>query len=106
MSQMSSLETTDFSKLGQALHTTTFLAYQGKGQFCQIFMMSDHNSKECALNSYQRDRQLKSNRKDNLWSPKEERREYATVGMKRSASDIHTAQLSIGVSSVEETIRK
>ena len=29
--QMSSLETTDSSKLSQALYTTTFIAYRGKG---------------------------------------------------------------------------
>lgn len=54
--QMSSLESTDFSKLSQALYTTTFLAYRGKGQFCQICMMSDHTSEECALGSQQRDK--------------------------------------------------
>ena len=62
--QMSSLETTDFSKLSQALYTTTFLAYWGKGQFCQTCKMSDHNSEECALNSHQRDRHYKSNKRD------------------------------------------
>ena len=53
-----------FSKLSQALYTTTFLAYWGKGQFCLICMMSDHNSEECALNSHQRDRHYKNNKRD------------------------------------------
>lgn len=44
-----SLETTDFSRINQGLYTTTFLAYGGKGQFCQSCMMSDHNHEECAL---------------------------------------------------------
>ena len=54
--QMPSLESTDFSKLSQALYTTTFLAYRGKGQFCQICMMSDHTSEEYALSTQQRDK--------------------------------------------------
>jgi hypothetical protein len=29
------LEGTDFSKINQSLHTTTFLAYGGRGQFCE-----------------------------------------------------------------------
>ena len=46
---ISSLESTDFSKINQGLYTTTFLAYGGRGQFCQSCMLSGHNHKECAL---------------------------------------------------------
>ena len=44
-----SLEATDFSKINQGLYTTTFLAYGGKGQFCQSCMLSDHTLEECAF---------------------------------------------------------
>ena len=44
-----SLESTDFSRINQGLYATTFLAYGGKGQFCQSCMMSDHTHEECAL---------------------------------------------------------
>ena len=44
-----SLESMDFSKINQGLYATTFLAYGGKGQFCQNCMLSDHTLEECAL---------------------------------------------------------
>ena len=47
---VSSLESTDFSRINQGLYSTTFLAYRGKGQFCQNCMLSDHSQEECALN--------------------------------------------------------
>ena len=46
---ISSLESADFSKINQGLYSTTFLAYGGKGQFCQSCMQSDHTHEECAL---------------------------------------------------------
>ena len=46
---ISSLESTDFSRINQGLYSTTFLAYGGKGQFCQSCMSSDHTHDECAL---------------------------------------------------------
>ena len=46
---ISSLESTDFSKINQGLYSTTFLAHGGKGQFCQSCMLSDHTDEECAL---------------------------------------------------------
>ena len=44
-----SLESMDFGKINQGLYATTFLAYGGKGQFCQCCMLSDHTVEECAL---------------------------------------------------------
>ena len=46
---ISSLESSDFSKINQGLYSTTFLVYGGKGQFCQSCMQSDHTHEECAL---------------------------------------------------------
>jgi len=48
--QMTSFETTDFSKINQSLYATTFLAYGGgRSKFCQDCMMADHTREECAL---------------------------------------------------------
>jgi len=48
--QITSLETTDFSRINQSLYSTTFLAYGGRRQFCVRCMMSDHSQEDCALN--------------------------------------------------------
>ena len=45
---MWSIEKTDFSQLNQALYSTTFLAYGGKGQFCSRCLASDHTQDDCA----------------------------------------------------------
>ena len=47
--QIASLEATDFSKLNQALYSTTFLAFGNKGQFCTRCLLSDHSQEDCAL---------------------------------------------------------
>ena len=47
--QVWSIEKTDFSQLNQALYSTTFLAYGGKGQFCSRCLASDHTQDDCAL---------------------------------------------------------
>lgn len=47
--RVSSLTEVDFSKLNQALYSTTFLAYGGRGRFCASCSMSDHTPEECAL---------------------------------------------------------
>ena len=47
--QRTSLEEADFSQLNQAIYTTTFLAYGGKGQFCSRCLGADHMQEECVL---------------------------------------------------------
>ena len=47
--QVRSLEDTDFSQVNQALYSTTFLAYGGKGQFCSRCLASNHAQEDCAL---------------------------------------------------------
>ena len=51
--QITSMETVDFSKINQGLYATTFLAYGGRGQFCQGCLASDHTHSECALHPNQ-----------------------------------------------------
>lgn len=51
--QITSMEAVDFSKINQGLYATTFLAYGGRGQFCQSCLASDHNHSECALHPNQ-----------------------------------------------------
>ena len=49
LSTAGAMEETDFSQVNQALHSTTFLTYGGKGQFSYRCLSSDHMQEECAL---------------------------------------------------------
>ena len=51
--QITSIEAADFSKINQGLYATTFLAYGGRGQFCQSCLASDHTHSECVLHPNQ-----------------------------------------------------
>ena len=48
--QMASRGGSSFGELNQSLYSTTFLAYGGRGKFCNRCMMSDHTQEECVLN--------------------------------------------------------
>ena len=47
--QLTSVETTDFSKLlNDSLYATTFLAYGTRGQCCPNCLLPDHSAENCA----------------------------------------------------------
>ena len=48
--QMASGGEGNFAALNQSLYSTIFLAYGGRGKFCNTCMMSDHGKEECTLN--------------------------------------------------------
>ena len=50
---MSTLKATNFNMLNQGVYSSTFLAYDRKGLFCQGCLMSDHNREECAMHPKQ-----------------------------------------------------
>ena len=47
--QITSLQSTDFSKINQSLYSTTILAYGNRRQCCPNCMLPDHSLEECAL---------------------------------------------------------